>query len=531
MTKVLLKKQIMELFSFIWQDKKKNKNRTGIRLLMMILLYVILFGILGAMFYFVADPLCGPLHQAGMGWLYFALMGLMGTAFGAFGSVFNTYASLYLAKDNELLLSMPIPASRILNVRLAGVYLMGLLYELLVMVPVLIKYYLTAAPGFLTVLCSVIATLEISIVVLIISAILGWAVALISKKTKHKSLITVVLSLGFIIGYYYVYLKAMRFLEDIISNPQIAGNFLKNSLSPVYHMGMAAAGNLSSLGMFTVMTLAVFLAVYLVLAASYTRIITTNRGASRRIYKVQKVTVHSRERALLGKEFRRFLGCPNYILNCGLGIILMIAGAVMILVKRNMIMDMMMLFFAGDQDMMSMAAAAAVCMITTMNDITAPSVSLEGRNIWLVQSLPVSGFQVLMAKLKLHLILTLIPAAILVMSVEIVLKPSAVFAVLIPLTVLAFIIFMALTGLVLNLKMPNLTWTNEIVPIKQSLNVMIALFGGWVVVVGAGALYMLLMDILSPAVYLGCTAAVIFAGAIGLLFWLRKKGAVIFETL
>lgn len=203
----------------------------------------------------------------------------------------------------------------------------------------------------------------------------------------------------------------------------------------------------------------------------------------------------------------------------------------MILVKRNMIMDMMMLFFAGDQDMMSMAAAAAVCMITTMNDITAPSVSLEGRNIWLVQSLPVSGFQVLMAKLKLHLILTLIPAAILVMSVEIVLKPSAVFAVLIPLTVLAFIIFMALTGLVLNLKMPNLTWTNEIVPIKQSLNVMIALFGGWVVVVGTGALYMLLMDILSPAVYLGCTAAVIFAGAIGLLFWLRKKGAVIFETL
>lgn len=31
MTKTLMKKQLMELFSFFWQDKKKNQNRTGIR--------------------------------------------------------------------------------------------------------------------------------------------------------------------------------------------------------------------------------------------------------------------------------------------------------------------------------------------------------------------------------------------------------------------------------------------------------------------------------------------------------------------
>ena len=78
MTKVLLKKQMMELFSFFWQDKKKNKNRTGISLVMFLMLYVVLFGALAVIFYMIADPLCEPLAGAGMAWLYFSLMGLMG---------------------------------------------------------------------------------------------------------------------------------------------------------------------------------------------------------------------------------------------------------------------------------------------------------------------------------------------------------------------------------------------------------------------------------------------------------------------
>ena len=42
-----------------------------------------------------------------------------------------------------------------------------------------------------------------------------------------------------------------------------------------------------------------------------------------------------------------------------------------------------------------------------------------------------------------------------------------------------FVLFMALFGLMLGLKMPNLTWTNEITPIKQGGAVMLALFSGF----------------------------------------------------
>ena len=44
--------------------------------------------------------------------LSLALMGLLAVFLGAFGSVFNTYSGLYLAKDNDLLLSMPMLSLR-----------------------------------------------------------------------------------------------------------------------------------------------------------------------------------------------------------------------------------------------------------------------------------------------------------------------------------------------------------------------------------------------------------------------------------
>lgn len=531
MTKTLFKKQMMELFSFFWQDRKKNKNRTGISLILSIILYLGIFGMLAVMFYFVADLLCEPLATANMSWLYFLLTGIIGVIMGAFGSVFNTYASLYSAKDNDFLLSMPISPSEILLVRLSGVYAMGLLYEMLVMIPVLVKYYITVKPDFIAVICSILVTLVLSVFVLILSAVLGWAVALISVKTKHKSLVTVVLSLAFIVGYYYLYGKAAQYLQDIVADPQILGNKIRGRFSPLYRMGLAAAGDLVSLLWFSAVILGLFAIVYLVLEKSYMKMVTANKGEKKAKYREKQTSVCSADNALLGKEFRRFLSSPNYMLNCGLGIILMIVVAVALLVKADTVRIILAEVFGEKNDMIFLIAAAAGCIMTSMNDMTAPSVSLEGKNLWLLQVFPVSSWQVLMAKVKMHLILTLIPAGIMVISLEVVLQPSLVFAVLIPLAVASYILFMALFGLSMNLKMPNVTWTNEIVPIKQSMCVMITLFGSWALVMAMAGIYWITRKNLEPFTFLLLATAILLGGALILLRWIKKKGTKVFETL
>ena len=104
MLKVLLKKQLTEVFRSYFYDAKKNKMRSKLAIAgWIVFFFVIMVGVLGGMFTFLSLSLCGSLVDAGMGWLYFTLMGGIAILLGAFGSVFNTYAGLYLAKDNSLL--------------------------------------------------------------------------------------------------------------------------------------------------------------------------------------------------------------------------------------------------------------------------------------------------------------------------------------------------------------------------------------------------------------------------------------------
>ena len=88
------------------------------------------------------------------------------------------------------------------------------------------------------------------------------------------------------------------------------------------------------------------------------------------------------------------------------------------------------------------------------------------------------------------------------------------------------------SSMVLGLKMPNLAWTSEITPIKQSGCVLIALF--------AGMLYTVLLCVgffalsgwkLGFAGYTAVFAAATLAVSAGLYLWLRKRGPAVFAAL
>ena len=529
MTAALFRKQMMEVFSWLYQEKKTGKHRTVKEVAGTVVLYLLLFGFLGVMFGVAAVTLCKPLLNADMGWLYWCLMGLIAIFFGVFGSVFNTYSSLYQAKDNDLLLSMPIPTSRILLVRLSGVYAMGLMYELIVMIPTVLIWFMEAPTSVLGTVHVLLIPWILSLFILVLSAILGWVVALIATKVKHKNIITVVISLAFIAAYYYFYATAYSFVQNLLLNLDTIGNKLKTALYPLYHMGMAAEGNILSMLIFTAIVLTAVALTYWVLSQSFLKLATANRGATKAVYKEQTAKVGTVRGALLRKELRRFTGSSNYMLNCGLGIILMPVSAAALIWKADLVRQFLSMPAIGNY--IPLLAAAMICLLTTMNDMAAPSVSLEGKTLWIVQTLPVSGKQVLSAKLELHLLLTCIPAIPLVCVIEWLIKPDLLSGIMIPFIAASFIILMAEIGLAVNLKIPNLHWTSEIIPIKQSTPVAVALFGGWLIVVAMAGCYYLLHPYIGTMTFILSVAVLLVVADCILLRWLMGKGSKIFEQL
>ena len=90
MVKLLLKKQLSEIFRSYFYDAKKNKPRSKASTVSLIVLYVLLMvGVIGGMFTLFSIGLCAPLHEAGLDWLYFTLFALVGVLMGVFLSLLH----------------------------------------------------------------------------------------------------------------------------------------------------------------------------------------------------------------------------------------------------------------------------------------------------------------------------------------------------------------------------------------------------------------------------------------------------------
>lgn len=533
MLKALFKKQLMEVNAWLIREKKSGKRRSTNGIVLMVLLYAAIFIGLGVVFFFVGSMLCEPLVTVGLGWLYFAMMALIAVMLGVFGSVFNTYATLYLAKDNTFLLSMPIPPGMILLVRLFGVWMWGLIYESIVFIPTLIVYWILVPfkgiSGIFTMFSGIFLLLLLSLFVLILTCILGWVVAKISSRLKNKSLVTVLASLIFLFAYYYVYMRAYSILQNVLANADVIGEKIRGAAYPIYLMGRAGEGDPLSLLLFALIIAVLFALTCFVLSHGFLKMATANRGTAKKTFKEKAVKGRGISGALFYKERSRFLSSPTYMLNCGLGTLFLIVMGVVALIKGGWLRDL--LIGMGADEWIPLLACAALCMLSAMNDVTAPSVSLEGKNLWLVQSYPVSPWQVLLAKLKLHLLITEIPTLFCGICMVIALRPGIYFCVMMVVLPMLFVLFSGSFGLAINLKTPNLNWTDETVPVKQSIGVMLTLFGGWLIVLAFGGLYVLMRALLIPELFLLCVAFVLAAASTALLFWLKNRGTRIFETL
>lgn len=532
MLKVLIKKQLLEVFRSYFYDAKKNRMRSkGAIVGFFVFFILIMAGVLGGIFTGLALTLCGSLNVTGMGWLYFLLMGGIAVVLGAFGSVFNTYSGLYLAKDNDLLLSLPIPVRTIITARLMNVYLLGTMYSATAMLPTLIVYWVVAGITVPRVICGLTLFLIVSLIVLLLSCILGWVVAKISLRLKNKSFVTVLVSLVFVGAYYFFYFRASGMIQNMIAHAQEYGEQIKGAAHVLYRFGRIGEGDWLAAAMFLAATLALAALVWRLLSRTFLNIATDTGRTEKKRYVEKPVREKSLFSALLSKEFSRLTASANYMLNCCLGVLLIPALGVLILVKGQEMFTVLERVFSAMPDAPAVLVSAMVCMLASMVDPAAPSVSLEGKSLWICQSLPISSKVVLRAKEGMQLILTMVPMAFTGLCAALVLPGSPALKVLMAVTPLAYAAFTATFGLLVGVKMPLMNWTDETAPIKQSGSVVIVLFGGMGVSVALGGLYLLIGSQLSGALYLGLWTAALAVAAIIMQRWLDGKGSVVFAEL
>ncbi|MGM9947937.1 hypothetical protein [Floccifex sp.] len=529
MLKVLIHKQILESFSFLFYDNHKGVPRSKSSKIGFGFLFAFVFLTLALAIGVYAGLMVSTFQGLGINWFYYCIMSLVSIILGVFGSVFSTYASLYLPKDNELMLSLPIHKKDLILSRLVGVYVMGFVYMAIAFLPSMVIGQIGFGFTISSLICQILLMVALSFIVLALSTLLGWVVAQISVRLKNKSIIVVFLSLGFIGIYYYFYFKIVSGFQDLILKAMTLAVSFKDKGYILYVLGKAGDGDYISTGIIFILSVVSVIIVYALVYMRFDRLLMTNKGQKKKEYNAKSIKQTNVSTALLKKEWLRFFSSPTYMLNSGIGSVFTILLIIVCIFQKEMILDM--LVFLSDSSLLLIIAMTIIGFVATSNMISAPSVSLEGKNMWILQTLPVKQIDILQAKFNLHFLFTIIPLFVLDIVLIWLLKFSILETIFIFLYSILIVVFSDLDGLFLGLKFPNMEWTNETAVIKQGMAPFVALFGNWIVVFAIAGIYYFVHKFISVYIYAILILVLLSIISLILVVWIYKKGVQILEHL
>ena len=535
MLKALFKKQFLELFKGYFVNSKNGKSRSKASTSFYIILFCFIMLFLCSMFFGLAAFFGKSFLGTGLSWLYFTVMGTISILMGTFGSVFNTYAGLYLPKDNDLLLSMPIPIKTLLTARLLGVYGLSLLYGGCVWLPACVFYFFYAKniPAVSVIYC-ILLLFIISLFITVITCVLGFFIALLSKKIKNKGIISAIFAVLFIIVYYSFVFKMENIFKTLVKNGAAFGQGIKKWGNLLYQLGNGAVGSASGFLIFTAVSLVLSAVCFYILSKTFLSIATFNNGEKKAAVKTVQIKQQSQKSALLKKELKRFTSSSVYLLNTGLGIVFAPIVAIAATIKYNALQKVIGEIgsdFSGIYRIIPVYLPLIICLIIGVDLITAPSVSLEGKSLWIYKSLPVESTDILDAKLNLHIMLNLPSAVVSMIILGITFKLSIPLMILSAILCYVYVMFTGTAGLIIGLKFPNLTWTTETTPIKQSMSVLVALLFSFAIPLIIGVGYYFLYKKIPADNYLCYAVIILYVAVFYMKKYLHTKGAVQFDEL
>ena len=535
MLKLLIKRQLYQYFSGFIINAKTNKPRTKKSIIGTIALYAFVIVVCGISF-FGMSTLLSPLLETEYAWLFYAIFGMLAIILGVFVSCFSASSYIYKAKDNDLLLSMPINPKDILLSRIVAIYVLSLIYSSWVWVPICINGWISGNPTTLTIIFDILLLFIVGIFVTALSCAIGYVISSISSKFKNRSIVTVIVSLIAFGAYYFLMFRLENIMGDLVNNPSGASEGIKNFVNILYQLGMAATGSIKAFSIFTIVSAALFNVVFFVLSISFTKIATKSDVARITNAKVKYEKSGNQKSALFKKELKRFTSSALYMMNTGLGVVFILAAAIVAIVKKPEL-DGIIVAFASDisiswlLDFLPLMLIIGIVFIVSVDCISCPSISLEGKTLWQLKVLPVNTYDIFEAKERLHVLINGIPTLISSIVLCYCLNIEMDTALKVVIVLLLFIDLHAWVGLLLGLLRPNFTWTNEAQPIKQSINILFVMLFGVIYVVLVGGGFYLLKDTLDINSYLTILVVINMVAIILIRKWFRTKGVEKFKEL
>lgn len=457
------------------------------------LLMVYLIGVIAALFGGLSAMIILAMRDFGLEWLGLAVGALASVALCFITMIFTMQSQIFGAKDNDLLLSMPIKPSTIAASRVLSLLMLEYIYNAVVLIPVGIVYAVMLQPSWYFYPMFAIGFLALPLLPLALAGFVAYILAAISSKVKYKNLIVGLLSCIFFGAYMYLCMNLQTYMAVLVEKGTEIAGAIQGAFPPIYHFAnMVYTGSIGSLLAVLLWCLLPIAAFLWLMSKGLMKYSTASKG-TRSVYKKRELKASRPWVALFKKDASKFMNTTTYMFNTGFGVVLMVGMSVYLAIKGPQILGQLT-EIPGFMQFLPQLALVFLCFVAGISCTTAPSISLEGVNIWILKSSPISTTDIFKGKIMLNLSLV-IPA--IVLSV-LICAPSMQFdlmsiAVLI-LVPSALSLFVAMAGLYTNLCFPRLDYPSDAHAVKQGVSVMIMSFGGMGIVAVPALLYVFFLS-------------------------------------
>lgn len=237
--------------------------------------------------------------------------------------------------------------------------------------------------------------------------------------------------------------------------------------------------------------------------------------------------------ALIARERHRYFSIPVYVINTALGYMMAAIFVIFAVVIKEDVASQVYQFgglFQIPYSSAEMLYVYALAIMVSLSCTTFPSISIEGKNMEFIKSMPITAFEFIKAKLLFHLSLSIPITLVLntVLAFGLHLQWTTILSgYLLP---LVFSTFIGTAGGIANLLFPSFDWENATYIIKRSipaiLNALISMSlscGGFYTLVKHFPKHLFAGNVVICFIVLALTTAAVF--------WLKAKGDILYHKL
>jgi ABC-2 type transport system permease protein len=524
----LIKLQLKNNFSlkrFFGFDIKKNKTKAILIFIAILYALVALLGTFGYMFF----DLGKMLNEMNQVHLLLSFAAIYGLGFTMFTVLLRTSGYLFYYKDYEILAPLPIHSRKLFISKLLVLLIMIYFVNFMITLPMMFSYFYWNGFNFFGLLIYLLGIILLPLLPFMFVSMLSLGISLLTSKMRYSKIINMILMIGLLVGFLFLSFS----MNNTTVNPLTGQIDLFSDITKYYlpfKWFNQAVDELSILSLVYILGSHVGLFLVYVYFVEKLAAFTNKRGIRSQIKYKQKTLKYQEKPvvvSLVEKEVKRFFSSTLYALNSGIGMVLLV------------IMSVASLFFKADiesilsQEIGFSVASEMMILIVFgfsigMTYTPAISLSLEGKQLWILKSLPIKPSTVMLSKILFNLILIVPIAYVSLVMIGIALSIKLVSILIILLLILVFAILVSCMDAVINLYLPKFDYNNETEVIKQSAGAFLGIFGTFAVLITLGFLYYFMSDYVSIEINMLIMTAVAGLLCIPFIWIIKEKSEKIF---